>query len=67
MIISCNIFVYCFALNKLFVIIFRELRDFHQRYESLVYSMKDKDDLIKELQNQLDARQSCKSRYLITT
>ncbi|XP_025194244.1 serine/threonine-protein kinase Genghis Khan isoform X2 [Melanaphis sacchari] len=36
----------------------KELRDFHQRYESLVYNMKDKDDMIKELQNQLDARQS---------
>lgn len=44
--------------------VFRELRDFHQRYESLAYSMKDKDDVIKELQNQLDARQSCKSNKL---
>lgn len=42
------------------VFFFRELRDIHQQCASLVYNMKDKDDIIKELQNQLDARQSCK-------
>lgn len=39
------------------------MRDCRQRYESLVYNMKDKEDMIKELQNQLDARQSCKLKH----
>ncbi|XP_050527294.1 serine/threonine-protein kinase Genghis Khan [Daktulosphaira vitifoliae] len=36
----------------------KELREFHRRYESLAYNIKDKEDTIKELQNQLDAKQS---------
>lgn len=57
-----NLTIETFYIDKKYIrlFVYRELRDFHQRYESLVYTVKDKDDVIKELQNQLDARQSCK-------
>lgn len=38
---------------------FRELRDFRQRYEKLTHELKRKEMQIKELQSRLDSGEGC--------